>query len=457
VGRILLLVCALAGLCAAQNRRVLYVTHSAGFRHESIQVSKPVLQEIAARSGRLEIVHTEDLSLISEESLRDFDAVFFFTSGELALSDAQKRSLLEFVRGGKGFGGAHSATDTLYTWPEYGDLIGGYFDEHPWAHEAAIDIEDPDHPLVKHLAPSFRITEEFYQFRAFSRDRVRVLMTLDPRTIDLSAPQVKRTDEDFALAWVRPYGQGRVFYTALGHFDDTWRNPGFQTMLENALLWLTGQAEAESTPRTSTPAARGISTIPAGVEGAFAPGGLIAIVGEGLTTGSSLRAPSLPLPVRLAGTTVRIAGRPAPLLSVSPALIEAQAPYGIAPGSAEIVVSSGITSAGPAVAAEVVPSAPRIVAVTGSRAQGYLSIYCTGLGEVAANVQAGAAAPSDPPATTVGSPSVSIAGTNMPVMFSGLAPGLTGVYQVNVSTAAAASGEVVVEAGGRRSNGVAID
>ncbi|MGH9722605.1 MAG: ThuA domain-containing protein, partial [Bryobacteraceae bacterium] len=156
-------------------RRILYVTHTAGFRHGSIEVSRETFNKVAARSGVLEIQHTEDVSLLTASVLQNFDAVFFFTSGELPLSAQQKTDLLTFVRDGKGFGGAHSATDTLYTWPEYGELIGAVFDGHPWAHEVTIDIEDPGHPAARALPPSFRISDEIYQFRSFSRERVRVL------------------------------------------------------------------------------------------------------------------------------------------------------------------------------------------------------------------------------------------------------------------------------------------
>ena len=189
---------------------------------------------------------TEDLSVISAGGLRDYDAVFFFTSGELALDDAQKAALLAFVRSGKGFGGAHSATDTLYTWPEYKTLIGATFDGHPWVRKVRIDVEEPDNPIVRHLVPGSEIEDEIYQHRDFSRDRLRVLMSLDTSSVDLNAAGVNRTDGDFALAWVQPFGTGRVFYTALGHFEQTWRDPRFQQMLRQALLWLTGQIDAPS-------------------------------------------------------------------------------------------------------------------------------------------------------------------------------------------------------------------
>ncbi|HUQ93386.1 MAG TPA: ThuA domain-containing protein [Bryobacteraceae bacterium] len=239
----------IVALPALAARRVLYVTHTAGYRHDSIAASIRAMNQVAERSGVLEIVPTEDLSLITAENLKDFDAVFFFTSGELDLSEQQKQDLLDFVRSGKGFGGAHSATDTLYSWMEYGEMIGGYFDGHPWAQEVNIEVEDAEFPGMQEVAPSFRIVDEIYQHREFSREKVRVLLRLDNSSVDLMREGVKRTDGDFALAWCRNFDSGRVFYTALGHFDDTWLDERFQKMLEGALLWLTGEKEANAKPR----------------------------------------------------------------------------------------------------------------------------------------------------------------------------------------------------------------
>jgi type 1 glutamine amidotransferase len=249
-GRILVGVLLLAQMAAAEPRRILYLTATYGFRHDAaIDASVQVFQDLAAETGAFEVVHTEDVSLINADTLRDFDAVYFFTSGELPLCDQQKRDLLDFIRQGKGFGGSHSATDTLYTWPEYGEMIGGIFDGHPWTQEAAENVEDPDNPIVHHMAPGFTVLEEFYQFRNFSRDKVRVLLSLDTSSVDVNAEGVNRTDGDFPSVWIRNYGQGRVFYSAFGHFPENFTMPMFRTMLKNALLWLTGDLEADATPR----------------------------------------------------------------------------------------------------------------------------------------------------------------------------------------------------------------
>ncbi|HKS42226.1 MAG TPA: ThuA domain-containing protein, partial [Blastocatellia bacterium] len=161
------------------KRKVLYLTHSAGWKHDVLPFSEEIMKQIGARSGAFEATTTKDCSLLSRESLKQYDAVVFYTTGELPISDEQKAAFLDFIKSGKGFVGIHSATDTFYKWPEYGELIGGYFNEHPWHQDVTIKVEDRRHPATKHLESSFKIKDEIYQFKEFSRSRVHVLMSLD--------------------------------------------------------------------------------------------------------------------------------------------------------------------------------------------------------------------------------------------------------------------------------------
>jgi type 1 glutamine amidotransferase len=235
----------LTGLSCAEDRAVtarrkaLYLTHSAGFTHEVLPLSEQILKETAGRA-EIDVTATRDCSMVSRENLKLYDAVVFYTTGELPLSDDQKAALIDFVKSGKGFVGIHSATDTFYKWAEYGEMIGGYFDGHPWHQEVTIKVEDPLHPATRHLGASFKITDEIYQFKDFSRERVRVLMSLDASSVDLAKPEVRRADKDFALAWRRDFGGGRVFYTALGHRPEVWRDERFRRHLVEGLRWAIG-------------------------------------------------------------------------------------------------------------------------------------------------------------------------------------------------------------------------
>jgi type 1 glutamine amidotransferase len=209
---------------------MLMLTATAGFRHDSIATARQVMAELAS-SGAFTVTATEDLSSVSDGGLSAYDVLFFaLTSGELPFSDAQKGAILAFVNRGGGFLGAHSATDTLYAWPEYGALIGAYFREHPWTEQASVIVEDQSHPASAGLGDRFSLFEEFYAFRENPRPRVHVLLRLDAGSV--------RSSGDYPLAWVNSYGNGRVYYNALGHFSETWRDQRFQRQLSGAIRWV---------------------------------------------------------------------------------------------------------------------------------------------------------------------------------------------------------------------------
>jgi uncharacterized protein len=224
----------------AQPHRILYCTHSAGYRHDAIPLSQTILRQLGENSRLFDVTVTEDMAEFTTARLARYAAVMFYTTGELPMSDAQKAALLDFVRSGRGFLGAHCATDTFYEWSDYRELIGGYFDGHPWHQEVTVRVEDTTHPATAHLPTSFTINDEIYQFRDWSRDRVRVLLSLDPASVDLTKKGVKRTDKDFAVAWTREFGKGRMFYTALGHETAVWSDPRFQQHLVGGIQWATG-------------------------------------------------------------------------------------------------------------------------------------------------------------------------------------------------------------------------
>jgi len=210
------------------------LTATAGFRHDSIGAARQVMAALGA-NAEFAVTATEDVSSIDSSTLAPYDVLFFaLTSGELAFTAAQKAAILAFVSNGKGFLGAHSATDTLYEWPEYGQLVGAYFKEHPWTQQATVLVEDAAHPATRGLSDRLSLLEEFYTFRENPRPRVHVLLRLDPASVGASG--------DYPLAWSQSYGSGRVYYNALGHFSETWRDARFQQQLAGAIRWLAGRS-----------------------------------------------------------------------------------------------------------------------------------------------------------------------------------------------------------------------
>jgi type 1 glutamine amidotransferase len=295
----------LAGLAAFADeaprpkKRLLVITESRGFQHNCVKrhggelsLVEKTLIELGEKSGAFEAVCSQDMRKeISAENLKKFDAVFFYTTGSPPLSATQKADLLSFIRNGKGFAGSHSATDTFYDWKEYGELIGGYFNGHPWHQKVRVVVEDGKHPATRHLGKTFEITDEIYQFRApYDRKKLHVLMRMDTEAVDrttirlngkelgpkdkleltveggkptarlngkevavqafrLDGPRGARKDRDNALAWTRQYGKGRVFYTALGHRDELWaKDERFRQHVLGGLRYVLGLEGADATP-----------------------------------------------------------------------------------------------------------------------------------------------------------------------------------------------------------------
>lgn len=221
--------------------RVLFLTHSAGFTHGVVRRAEPTELALAERrlvdvaEHHFQVFPSQDCAEINADNLATYDAVVFYTTGELPLDQTQLQALFDFVDNGGGFIGIHSATDTLYEVAAYGDMIGGYFDGHPWHMEVGVRVEDAGHPSTRHLREGFRITDEIYQFRNWDRENVQVLLSLDGETVDTA--RGKRTDGDYALSWCRDQGEGRVFYTALGHRPEVWNDPRFTRHLLAGIRW----------------------------------------------------------------------------------------------------------------------------------------------------------------------------------------------------------------------------
>lgn len=220
-----------------KNGKLLYLTLAAGFKHASAPPSRAIVKEIGEKSGAFETTVAEDVTAFTAENLKHFDAVMFYTTGELPMNDEQKAAFLNFVRSGHGFVGVHSATDTFYKWPEYGKMIGAYFDQHPWHQQITVEVTDPKSKLVKFLGKSFQINDEIYQFRDFDPRTSHVLLRLQPSTVDLTKKNVHQRPYGWPLAWTRKEGKGRVFYVALGHEEAVWRDPPYQELLLNGIKW----------------------------------------------------------------------------------------------------------------------------------------------------------------------------------------------------------------------------
>ena len=240
------------------RKRLLVIGEEKGYRHEAVTHAMVTIERLGHETGAWDTVIRTDTEALTKakleynaKNLNDFDAVLFYTGGTLEMDDQKKADFAAFVHDdGKGFIGIHSAAITFTQWPAYGEMIGGYYDEHPWnTFDAPIVVEDATFPGMQAWKPSFVLTDEIYQLKMFSRENSRVLMRLDAPKLDLKNPRVHRTDNDFAVAFAKMYGKGRVFYTTLGHVEANWDRPEMQAMITGAIKWALGLVDADVTPR----------------------------------------------------------------------------------------------------------------------------------------------------------------------------------------------------------------
>jgi type 1 glutamine amidotransferase len=244
-------------LAQAPPKKLLAISDTrTGYQHDSVSHALSTIERLGNESGLFATYIRTETQLVTKakldnnaKNLDSFDAVWFMGTGNGDLTEQQKKDLLAFVHDdGKGFIAAHSGADAYYNWPEYGDMIGGYFDGHPWGvFDAPVIIADRTSQLMKKFPPSFTFRDEIYVYKAYSKDKVHVLAHLDRSKLDPSkaADSAKATTllnngYDFPVAWTKSYGKGRVFVSTFGHTNESWDDPRIQSMYLEAIKWAMG-------------------------------------------------------------------------------------------------------------------------------------------------------------------------------------------------------------------------
>jgi type 1 glutamine amidotransferase len=271
------------GVFAQQSPRakaILFLTHAALYKHSSLAPAEQAVAELGAKNGytvkTLEGYRQDsralDLSMISPAYLAHFDGLMLMTNGNLPLTGEQKQAIVDYVRDGHALVGVHCASLTLYDYPAFGEMLGGYYRRSivpvnavAAGKTAVLRVEDTTHPATRMLGASWTLNEEFYQFGtevwdparpnenvsqvgrlhiplAFTRDRVHVLLSLDTEKTDISdlGPEIQKGG-DYPQAWTRSFGSGRVFYTALGHRYDIWsKDDTFRAHVNGGIRWALG-------------------------------------------------------------------------------------------------------------------------------------------------------------------------------------------------------------------------
>jgi type 1 glutamine amidotransferase len=297
------LLAATAASASAENKRLLLVTDSGGYIHDSVGLAEQILKEIGPKNGidvtcyrftrdpdqkikvrrkenqkTVEVdttvladyaekfrratgvaVERDSIGRVNADTLKKFDGVLFFTTRN-PLANDEVKDLVEWVKAGGTIAGTHCGADTLYPakdrpWNEsYGELMGAYFRGHPdGLQKIKIKVEDPKHPAGKAFKDGEPYEDEMYIFQdtPYSRNKLHIILSVSPDTVGSlleKGKKLAREDNDYAISWCQEVGKGRSFYTSLGHRKEVWKDPRFQAHLIGGLRWALKLEEGDATP-----------------------------------------------------------------------------------------------------------------------------------------------------------------------------------------------------------------
>ena len=268
-------------------RKLLVYSVTRGYRHKSIPIGQAALRILGEKTGAYEAVVSDDMENFEPDTIGQFDAVCFLNTTKDVFKPAKndwntmspeqrkvalereerlKKSLMKFLESGKGFIGIHAATDTYYSWKEYGEMIGGYFDGHPWNAGTPVSIMvekgQEEHACCAHLeGENLNFKEEIYQFKApYDPRKLHMLLRLDTEQTDIS--KGKRADKDYGVSWIKNHGKGRVFYCSLGHNEHIYANPKVLQHYLKGIQWALGDIEVDVKIAEGDGSPKGSSVIP---------------------------------------------------------------------------------------------------------------------------------------------------------------------------------------------------
>ena len=256
---------------AAEKRSVLIFGNTMGFRHgDAIKDGSPILEQVAKGLG-YEAVVSEDPATLDPDAIKQWHLLIFNnTTGDPTAErklikeeidkDGKKKpvyqtiqhperrnALIERVKEGAGWIGIHSATDSLYDFKEFNEMVNGWFSGHPWGGKVKVTIEEPDHPLMKPFGKGpWEVSDEIYQFRNYERTRARILMSIYRPSVNVLGGN--RKDRDYATCWISLFGKGRVMYQAHGHGGNVFKMPEYREHMKLAMQWAVGDTEVPVVP-----------------------------------------------------------------------------------------------------------------------------------------------------------------------------------------------------------------
>lgn len=214
---------------SSAQKKVLIFSKTQGFRHSSIEKGAQVLKRLLDNE-KISSDHSEDAALFTDQVLKKYDAIIFLSTTGNILDETQQDAFVRYIQSGKGFVGIHAATDTEFEWPWYNGLVGAYFSSHPAVQKAKLDVIDRKHAATKHLDPIWWHKDEWYNFKDV-KEGLHVLMNLDEKSYNGG-----KMGDHHPISWSQNYDGGKVFYTGLGHTEESYDEPEFQKHLIGGIL-----------------------------------------------------------------------------------------------------------------------------------------------------------------------------------------------------------------------------
>jgi type 1 glutamine amidotransferase len=223
---------------------VLVFSRTVGFRHDSIAVGTQAIRDLGA-ANNFTVTATEDPNQFNATNLSRFEVVVFLNTTGDVLNATQQTAFENHIRAGNGYVGIHSAADTEYDWPFYGQLVGAYFASHPAIQQATERIENRAHAATQHLNATWVRTDEWYNYRTNVRSSARVLATLDESTYSGGG-----MGADHPHTWCKTLQGGRSFYTGNGHTQASYGEANFRSMLLGGIRYAANRTKADCRPET---------------------------------------------------------------------------------------------------------------------------------------------------------------------------------------------------------------
>lgn len=225
--------------------RLLFFANPMGSDNTVIRRPSPDVLSVAEQrfaelsQGVFEVNITQNGAEVSAAKLPQYQVVVFFTA--INPPGVEVDALVDWVARGGAFVGIHSTANTYQGHAGFGELLGARYDRRPWRTRenpqtnVRVKVDDKTHPATRHMGDSFEIADDIYLFKNFDLSKMTLLLSLDPKSLDLT--KTRPTDKDFPVAWAKSHGKGRVFYTALGDWDETWKNPAYRTHIIEGIRW----------------------------------------------------------------------------------------------------------------------------------------------------------------------------------------------------------------------------